>query len=376
MGTIDRYVLRLYVKVLVICFLSLTGLFIIIDAFNNLDELLALGEKQGSLVAVLGEYYGARALAFFDRTSALMALVAATFAVTSMQRTNELSALLAAGIPKVRVVSPLIGGAIVVALLAGVNRELVIPRFREKLTRDAQDLQAGAKDELTPRFDNRTDILLAGVYVVRGERRIIDPAFRLPLGVGKFGSQLKAQDAYYHDPRGDRPGGYLLKGVTQPENLGEIDSLVVDDHPVVFSPKDTAWLEDDQCFVVSNVTFEQLAAGDAWQQYSSTAELIAGLHNPSLDFAADVRVAVHARMVQPLLDVTLLLLGLPVVLARESRNVFLAAGQCVLVMAGFFIVVMACHALGGYLFRPDLAAWFPLLVFAPLAGWTSQAFWQ
>ncbi len=100
MGTIDRYVLRLYVKVLVICFLSLTGLFIIIDAFNNLDELLALGEKQGSLVAVLGEYYGARALAFFDRTSALMALVAATFAVTSMQRTNELSALLAAGIPR------------------------------------------------------------------------------------------------------------------------------------------------------------------------------------------------------------------------------------------------------------------------------------
>ena len=34
----DRYVLRLFTRVLVICFLSLTGLFIVIDAVTNLDE--------------------------------------------------------------------------------------------------------------------------------------------------------------------------------------------------------------------------------------------------------------------------------------------------------------------------------------------------
>jgi phosphatidate cytidylyltransferase len=135
MGIIDRYVLRLYVKVLLICFASLTGLFVVIDALNNLDDLLNLGKQQGSLPTVFCEYYGARSLAFFDRTSALIALVAATFAVTSMQRSNELCAVMAAGIPKIRVVAPLLAGAAIVVTaamvlaLAQTTRRLVFVGF-------------------------------------------------------------------------------------------------------------------------------------------------------------------------------------------------------------------------------------------------------
>lgn len=377
MGTIDRYVLRLYARVLLVCFFSLTGLYVIIDAFTNLDELLTLAERQGGLAAVLAEYYGARALAFFDRTSALMTLVAATFALTSMQRSQEMAALMAAGIPKFRVVVPLICGALVVSLLAAASRELVLPGLREKLTQDAQELLGSARTELRPRYDNRTDILLAGKYAMAAEQRIVEPAFRLPPGIGGFGNQLLARQADYCHPVGDRPGGYLLEGVTQPADLATVRSFVSEGQAVILSPADTDWLQAGQCFVVSAVTYQQLVASDAWRQFSSTAELISGLHNPSLDFAADVRVAVHARLIQPFLDLTLLLVALPVVLARESRNVFLASGLCVLVVAAFFLVVMAFHSLGSsYLLRPVLAAWCPLFIFAPLASLTSQAFWQ
>jgi len=376
MLTIDRYILRLYVKVLVVCFFSLTGLFIVIDFFGHLDELLAVGKQQGSVLALLCEYYGARSLAFFDRTSALMALVAATFAVTTLQRSNELAALMAAGIPKIRVVSPLIGGAAVVSLLALANRELAIPSFRDKLMRNSQDWDGQAKKEFEPRWDNRTDILLMGSHTLAAEQRIIQPRFRLPGGLGGFGGQLSAENAYYHEPEGGRPRGYLMDNVEEPEDLNGISSVYVNGEPVVFSPSDTPWLESDQCFVVSNISFEQLAAGNALRQFSSTRELIAGLHNPSYDYAADVRVAVHARMVQPVLDMTLLFLGLPLVLSRESRNIFLAAGLCILVVVGFVLVVMASHYLGGYLIPPPLAAWCPLLILVPVARITSQAFWR
>jgi lipopolysaccharide export system permease protein len=377
MGTIDRYVLRLYIKVLLICFASLTGLFIVIDALNNLDDLLNLGKQHGSLATVFAEYYGARSLAFFDRTSALMVLVAATFAVTTMQRSNELCALMAAGIPKARVVAPLLAGAVVVALLAAASREWVLPEFRDKLTRDAGAQLAGDLEELTPRYDRLTDIRLAGKHALRSEQRIIEPAFRLPLHLSGFGVQLTAREACYHDADGDRPAGYLLQGVTQPAQLAKIDSLIVDGQAVILSPRDTPWLQEDQCFVVSAVSFEDLAANRLWQSFSSTAELISRLRNPSLDFAADVRVMVHARIVQPMLDIALLMLGLPVVLSRESRNVFFSAGLCVLLVAVFFLVVLICHGLGNsYLVRPSLAAWCPLLIFAPLAGFTSQNLWQ
>lgn len=377
MLTIDRYILRLFCKVLVICFLSLTGLFVIIDAFSNLDELLTLADKQGSLVTLLAEYYGARALTFFDRTSALMTLVAATFVATSLQRSNELAALMAAGIPRARVVAPLIGGAIFVSLFSAANRELFIPPMRDKLMRNAQDWDGRAEKKVDPRYDNRSDVLINGKHTLAADQSIVQPCFRRQPVMGQFGSQLAAEVAHYQQPEGERPGGYLLDSVRQPKDLAEIDSFSLDGELIVLSPRDTAWLKPDQCFVVSDVTFEQLAAGNAWRQYSSTADLIAGLHNPSLDFSADVRVAVHARIVQPVLDMTLLFLGLPLVISRQNRNIFVAAGLCVLIVAVFVLVMLACHAAGyNYLLSPALAAWCPLMVFIPIARYTAGAFWQ
>ncbi|HJT34548.1 MAG TPA: LptF/LptG family permease, partial [Pirellulales bacterium] len=112
--------------------------------------------------------------------------------------------------------------------------------------------------------------------------------------------------------------------------------------------------------------------GRSWRQFSSTAQLIAGLSNPSLglagEYGADVRVAIHSRVVQPLLDLTLLFLGLPLVLSGTNRNVFVAIGLCGLVCTAFMMVVLGCQYLGEIsLLEPALAAWAPLMVFVPVA---------
>ena len=67
--------------------------------FENLEEFISYAERQGSLLGVLIDYYGARVLSFFDRISGLLALIAAIFTVTWFQRSNELTAVTAAGIP-------------------------------------------------------------------------------------------------------------------------------------------------------------------------------------------------------------------------------------------------------------------------------------
>jgi lipopolysaccharide export system permease protein len=374
---VDRYLLRLFVKVLLICFFSLTGLFVVIDLFGNLDEFLDIATRQGGLPTVMCAYYGPRVLAFFDRTSPLMALMAATFAVTSLQRSNELSALMAAGIPKIRVVRPLIMGTVVVSLLAATSRECLIPAYRERLIRNAQDWEGTHEREVQPRYDKQTDVLISGRFTLAAEQRIGQPQFRLPRSAGRFGSQLLARDAYYEPPADQRPGGYRLVGVQQPANVADIPSVYVQEDPFLLSPKDTPWLERDQCFVVSNVSFEQLAAGSAWRQFSGTSELLAALHNPSLDCGADARITVHARFLQPLLDMTLFFLGLPLVIARDNRNVFVAIGLCMLVVALFFGVTVACHALGtNYLLSPVMAAWCPVLIFVPVARLMAQSLWR
>ncbi len=90
-----------------------------------------------------------------------------------------------------------------------------------------------------------------------------------------------------------------------------------------------------------------------------------------------MRVSIHRRFVQPLLDITLLFLGLPLVLTRESRNVFFAIGLCMVVVAAFTVMVMAFQHLGAISsISPALGAWGPLIFAVPLAVGMSQAMWD
>ena len=190
----------------------------------------------------------------------------------------------------------------------------------------------------------------------------------LPASLDAPFKQLQATDAFYLPADRDHPSGYLLKGLTQPKDLAKRPSILQDGKPIIFTPHDFHWLKDDECFVASDITFEQLVGADDWRQYASFVELVAGLHNRSLALGADVAVAIHARPLQPALDMTLLFLGLPLMLRRGNRNVFVAIGMCVGLVVAFLMLVMGAQYLGAsYWISPSLAAWLPLMVFVPLA---------
>ncbi len=372
---IDRYILRQFVQNFVICFVSLTGLYLVFDAFANLDEFLRYADKQGGLARVMGGYYFYRSIFFFDRTSGILTLIAAMFTVAWVRRHNELTALMAAGIPGGRVVVPVLISGAVIAGVAAANREIVLPSVRTELSREPKDLLGDLGQPLRPRYDNETDILIRGKHTYRNEQRIELPQFGLPPRLDHLGKQLVAENAYFHPGQNDRPAGYLLVGLQQPAELLTQPSVVLGQRPVILSPHDTAWLKPNECFVVSNVNFEQLIGGKAWRLFSSTPQLVQGLRNPSLDFGADVRVTVHTRVLQPVMDLTLLLLGLPLVLTRENRNVFLTVGMCLGLVVAFMLVTLGSQYLGStYFISPALAAWLPLILFLPLAAGLADQF--
>ena len=374
---IDRYLLRQFLQTFVICFCSLTGLYSVIDGFGNLDEFINHAAKHGGLLSVMGEYYGYRSLSFFDTMSPVLSLIAAMFTVTWIQRHNELTALLAAGIPKVRIMKSVIVAAIGVTLLGVANREFIIPRIRSHLYYNAQNLGGSAGQFLKPRYDNETAVLLGGSRskTYGDQQRIESPDFYLPPGLDRYGSRLASENAYYRPPQGDQPGGYLFQKVEHPQGLDRAGSLSLGDRPVLLTPRDFKWLKPDECFVASNVSFDQLAGGSAWRQLSSTAELIWGLHNRSLDFGVDERLSIHTRIMQPLLNVTLLFLGLALVLSRSNRNVFWAIGLCIALVVVFVLVQFTCQYLGSrYWVEPALAAWLPAMIFVPCAVALSHPF--
>src|SRR5262245_24107252 len=96
-----------------IVWVSLISLYVVIDLFSHLDAFV---NRPGGLIASATftiHYYGYRVPQVFDLMAEPIALLAATFTVSWMQRNNELLPQLSAGIPTRRALRPvLLGGAI------------------------------------------------------------------------------------------------------------------------------------------------------------------------------------------------------------------------------------------------------------------------
>jgi lipopolysaccharide export system permease protein len=374
---IDRYIGRAQLHAFVVVFVSLAGLYLVFDAFTNMEEFISHSATTGSLAKVLAGYYGCRLVLFFDTASPVVALASAMFALSWLERHNELTALLAAGVTRWRIARPVLVFSAVVALVAAGSRELVLPRIRESFARNAQDLRGDVLTSFAPRYDNSTEILFRGDGAQAAGSRIYAPSLVMPPQLAGHGPQITAGEAFWRAAEGERPSGYLLRGVTEPADIDALPPLEIDGRRVVMSRSTEPWLQPRECFVVSDVTFEQLIGSTNWSQYSSTPELVRAIRNPSLGVGTDIPLRVHARFMAPLLDMSLVMLGIPLVLGPSRRGVFVAVGLCVLMTVVFFLAVLGCHSLvTGDAFSPAVGAWMPLLILAPLAAWQAQAMWQ
>ncbi len=374
---IDRYIGRAQLHSFVVVFVSLAGLYFVFDAFTNMEEFLSHAAETGSLAKVLASYYGCRLIWFFVATSPVISLASAMFALTWLERHNELTALLAAGVPRWRIARPVLVFSAVVALAAATNRELVLPQIREAFARNAQDLRGEMVQPFEPRYDNRTEILFRGRGAQAMSSRIDHPSLLMPPQLGSYGPQITATEAFWKPADGDHPAGYLLRGVREPADIDGLPTMHCGGTAVVLSRAAAAWLQPRECFVASDVTFEQLIGSMNWSQFSSTFDLVRAIRNPSLGVGADVPLRVHARIVAPLLDMALVMLGIPLVLGPSRRGVFVAVGLCVGMTVIFFLTVMGSHTLvTGDAFSASIGAWIPLLLLAPLAAWRAQPMWQ
>lgn len=368
MAIYDRYISLLFFRVLIVLFSAFCGLFMIVDFFERLEEFLKIAETEGSVFSVASEFYAPRILSFFDRTSGLVALIAGVFVLTWIRRNRELVALYAGGIHVRRVLRPILWCVIGVAIFGVVNREFLIPTYRDRLTRDTRNWFG--KDEVTvhPTYDRMTGLFLNAKGAIFAKNEIIAPNFQLPPSINPPFARIVARKATYHLSENGRPPGYLLKGVTVPADLKAIPDVMLESDVLVMMPHDHDWLDEDSCYVTSRITVQDLTRKDSDAVYSSTAELIRDLRNPSRSYDSASRVLVHARMLQPFLDIALLFVGFSVVMANQSRGFFVSIGLSVLLVVFFLIVQFGAHMLGREgILSPELAAWIPIFVFVPLA---------
>ncbi|MCG8652952.1 MAG: LptF/LptG family permease [Pirellulales bacterium] len=369
MTKIDRYILTLFLRTVIVCFCSVAGIFIVFHAFNSMDDLVKQGHTDGGLTRVMLRYYGPYMLLLFDWTAAIITLMSMLFTVGWLRRTGELTATLAAGVSHGRILRPMILASTAIIGVQLVNRECVLPGFRDTLSMKARDIAGKTEQPILAKYDKMNRVLIDGTALVTQERKIRQPSFRLSGDYPGFGDRLAAHSAQWVDANQDHPAGYLLRHVRHPEHVDTLPSVAVNGRSILMTRRDHDWLQPGQCFFATSVDTDLLQSNQNATRYASLGELVGHVRNPAVYSSLGLHVLLHERIIRPPLDFSLVLMGLPLVVNRRGRNLFVMIAIAMFTVLIFFAVKTLAGAMGGsgYLLTPSLAAWVPLLLFGPLA---------
>jgi lipopolysaccharide export system permease protein len=427
---LDRQRYWSFVKAYVICYVALVGLYIVIDAFSNLDEFTKRADGVVECMQIMARYYLIHQSQFFDQLSGVIGMMAAIFTVTWMQRNNEQLAMLAAGISTYRAIRPVLFSSVMVGVLVVANQELVMPRFAEDLSKNHDD-DGIQKVHVSSRYDPR-NIMMHGNEADRATRTILPFYSTIPVGVYGKMHDIRAVQATYvpaDHPTAPLKGGWLIRrAVINPplDDAALVDSSsvlcrvvdlsgfppayvppakgtgaagLIDPTSASLSPHtDIAyiaslpafplclnpavlksqvlldrWFEMSRgdYFLKSSLTFQAMTRKPTWYQFAPTIDLIQGLTDPSTEGSErmDIATFVHIRMLRPILAINLLFMSLPLVLGGYGRNTFINLGFALGNSAMFYGAIILCQYLASFeILSPELAAWSPLIGFGTIAS--------
>jgi lipopolysaccharide export system permease protein len=355
---IDRLLIIGYFKSYFICLISLLSLYVVVDLFMNLEDFAHHGDTLSAVLTHIAIYYGYRITNIYDRLSEAIVLLAAMFTVAWMQHSNELIPLLSAGVSTKRVVRPVLLSACFMMTITVLNQEFVIPRISAELMADKDDPQGEKEVPVQGAFEPNGIHIEGGT----GTRRtmVVKPFFCLiPEGLARNTVHLTAQEARYMPPgEGERGGGWLMIDTQPDKNLEDWDN------PQLLEKIDT-----DKFFLhTREVDFDVVTRTGKWYNFASTLGLYKELQKPDSTRLATLAVLFHTRLTRPILGIILVFLGLSRILRDQNRNVFISAGECVVLCGLFFASFFVCKSLGDNdIISPALAAWLPVLFFGPLA---------
>jgi lipopolysaccharide export LptBFGC system permease protein LptF len=371
MKLLDRYVLWGFIRNYLLSFFVLIGLYIVLDMVISFDEL---SENHGQTAGIAGmlttisniaSYYFYQSFLFFLQLSGIIPVVAAAFTLMRMSRFNELTAILAAGVPLLRVATPIIlCGVVINFVLLPIDQEIVIPRLITKVTRSHDEIQEPAATKKFPikaMLDDNNSLFNAGLYtppVDSGPARIEVVDIIERDDQGRVIAHTLADHGEWDASRSEwrLTNGFRVTGLQPEERRGPRQRI-------------TAW-------PTKSITPEEIAlykSGDH-AELLSTERVNALLERPkSYGTVALMRVK-HFRWAQMIINVVLLLLAIPCCLTREPGQLKRAATKCLLLTGACMGSIFIARHLAGNPPSAKIApqwplimAWVPIFLFLPLA---------
>ncbi|HYI09659.1 MAG TPA: LPS export ABC transporter permease LptG [Thermoanaerobaculia bacterium] len=120
---LDRYILREFLKVLVLVLFSVAALFVIIDYTDTAKD----ARENGVAASTLLTYYRFHIFGVLNWTLPISVLVATLVTFAMMSKNNEVTAIKSSGVSLYRIGAPIIAVAALLSIVAYLNLDFVLP---------------------------------------------------------------------------------------------------------------------------------------------------------------------------------------------------------------------------------------------------------
>lgn len=354
MNTIDRYIARTFLSSYLILLIIGVGLYISSDVIVNLDEYTEEGMSALDSLGKIADYHGHRLPLYFQQLGGVMMAIAAGFTFAILLRGNELTPLIASGVPLQRLLVPVMLCSIGLVALWLINTEVVIPRYATQIARRIGDLDDSGAQAVRCVRDDRNAILIAdelharqgflrGAYIIEPDEQR-RPQRLIRADVARFDASRQTWTL----ERGTR---LALEGAFEPDELGA---------PIRWEPV------EEYAFTLSpqQILLRQSAQWSDLMSIRQMNQVLAARNLPNLPTVARSR---DVRFISPLIIWVLILLATPFFLTRQPENVVAAGGKALLLTGACFGFTFIAHSLPTDSEYSRLAAAFPVLVFGPIA---------
>ena len=359
---LDRYVASEFMVSYLNAICVVLLLRVILDLFIMFDEFVERGAGEiapGAMVifAKILRYYGPQLLWYFRDFSGTIIVLASVFALARMARNNEFTAVLASGISLKRLIAPIVLLAFVFNLFTIIDQEFILPNLADKLVRRHDEM-----DKLRPAFfylmPDRDGALLSAQQ--------FDPATQTITGMnvilrekGRVIAQINAPKAHWDNKQKQ----WTLT------NGKRLDNRTAQAYR-------TAGVTTIECYP------SDLSAEYLWlQRHSNFKTLMSSADLSALAKRQLLRPGERSeiyseklfRFTDPIINMIMLLLALPLLVSRQRRNTKTAIFLAILGTGSCFIATFACKLLAGQqligaaTLHPLLAAALPIIVFLPLS---------
>jgi lipopolysaccharide export system permease protein len=363
MKILDRYVTKNFFVGYLIALAVLLGLRIVTDLFVNLDEF-----AEHASIGAMGvfknivTYYSMQATVYFRDFAGLITVIAAVFSLGKMTRNNELVAVMASGVSLKRLIMPIVICSVLLTGVLVVDQEFVIPRLADKLSLDTDEIGAEAWDKFwflpdskgslisSPYFDILTETMYNPTIITRNRKNASTP--------WRVTGRITADRATYnHDG-----GRWML------ENGRFLATPLVNGTKVTFEP-----MRDIDSYP-SEITIKDIVVRrkSDFLSYMSWRDLsIMASQKTKIRDVAQLLSEKHFRVTEPVIDLIMLMIALPVLVCRDPKTLKSAIGTSFLLTAGCYLLTFVCKMAAPeqtYIgLHPELWAWLPIFVFLPIA---------